>query len=251
MAAVYKNPSPGRVSSVSRTGSLLRDSSVEQSSTTHFKTKSDREVTSARLSLRRKVENATPGKLQSQYVSRATNLLPNPIARKAAKLALNNVKKVTATSVNVEVFAWATPFWLGFHLPLAVLSLVLAGATYFIYDYVPEQARQAGWLVEAVYNVASWASGSIKYVTEQILGFSLDPAAMFFAVNTMVFFLGLGVMIIMTLQYFLAGINPFLGKGALFKVPAFIFALFFYMMPFFNIFPWFMLWALAVNLNPE
>lgn len=213
--------------------------------------KSDKNVTSARLSLRRKIENDTTGKLQSKFTRRASNLIPSPIGRKAAKLLLKNTKKVKATSVNVAIFSWATPFWLGLHLPLAVLSLVLAGATYFRYDYLPEQAEQSGIVGKAIYSAASWVGSVFEYAAEQILNLSIDPAAMFFGLNVAVFFLGLGVMIIMTLQYFFAGINPFLGKGALFKVTAFVFALFFYIMPFFNIFPWFMLWAVAVNLNAE
>jgi hypothetical protein len=180
------------------------------------KTKDDEKATPARLSLRRKIEADPTGKLQQRYLNKATNLIPNPVARGAAKFALKNVERVKTAAVTIEIFAWATPLWLGFQMPLAVLSLILF---------------------------------SIISVIDIDLGFAADT--LFSGLFFVVFIIGFVTMISMAFQYVWAGAHCFFGKGALLKFGSFVIGMFFYMMPFLNLFPWFMVWAFFVNRYPE
>lgn len=129
--------------------------------------------------------------------------------------------RIVATRTSVMILSWATPLWFTLQLPLAILALIAFGGAGAAAEILP------AWLVE-------WATGGILYILQ-----------------ISVFFIGLGTLIAMGIIYSLARVNCFFGQGSHIKGPVFCLAVVGYLLPFTNIFPWFILWALAVWRYPK
>ncbi len=130
-------------------------------------------------------------------------------------------KRIAATRVNVSVLSVAAPIWFTLQFPLAILTLITFGGAGSAAEILPD------WLVE-------WATNGVLYVLQ-----------------VSVFFIGLGTLIVMGIIYSLARVNCFFGQGAHIKGPVFCLAVVGYLLPFTNIFPWFILWAWAVWRYPN
>lgn len=199
----------------------------------------------------------------SAVVSNTNNVASRSMRRGPLKPGISispvNIVKdhIKATRVTVMISSWAMPLWFGLQLPLALISTVFFGVTanaIGAIDYVknlaifaPHRAVYAGvnWVSQTVFgmNLDGYLDPSV--VAEQLAGGFLQMLS--FAV----FFIGLGTLFAMMLLYILSGIKCFFGDGATLKICTFIFAVFGYFMPFFNIFPWFIFWALAVWRYPK
>jgi hypothetical protein len=165
--------------------------------------------------------------------------------------------KVKATRVTIMIASWGMPLWFGLQLPLALITTVFFGVTanaVGAIEYVknlsvfaPHRTVYAGvnWVSQNVFGVNLDGYFDPSVVAEQLAGGFLEMLS--FAV----FFIGLGTLFTMIMVYILSGIKCFFGEGAALKISAFIFAVFGYFMPFLNIFPWFIFWALAVWRYPK
>jgi hypothetical protein len=129
--------------------------------------------------------------------------------------------KIVATRTSVMILSWATPLWFTLQLPLAIMALIAFGGADAVSSILPD------WLVE-------WTVGGVFYLLQMS-----------------VFGIGVFTLIIMGGSYVLSGIKGFLGEGAHIKGPVFCLAVVGYLLPFTNIFPWFILWALAVWKYPK
>ena len=128
---------------------------------------------------------------------------------------------VKGTRTFVWILSWALPLWFGLQLPIAILTIVTYGAADTAASFLPN------WLVE-------WAANDLLI----LLQYS-------------VFFIGIGTLIAMGVIYSISGVKCFFGEGAHIKGPLFCLAVVGYILPFVNIFPWFLLWAIAVWRYPK
>jgi hypothetical protein len=172
-------------------------------------------------------------------------------------LDVNPVKLVRATSVSITNLSWGMGLYAAIQLPLAALSIGLLGVTYIMYDVIPDMIRATTG--ETIYKGLSWItdklSGAVSSAVESIFGYNLtellNPAAYFVATYFLVFMIGLATLILCAIIYQISLINCLFGKHAGLKIGTFIFAIFGYMVPILNIFPWFLFWVLVVWRYPE
>lgn len=129
--------------------------------------------------------------------------------------------RIKVTRVSVTSLSWATTLWFTVQLPLAILSLLAFGGADTLAEQLPD------FLVE-------WALNG-----------------MLFILQTSVFAIGVFTLIIIGGSYALSGISCFFGKGSHLKGPLFCLAAVGYLLPFTNIFPWFIFWVLAVWRYPK
>jgi hypothetical protein len=173
--------------------------------------------------------------------------------------AKKNISRIRATSVNLGIMSWGLFSWMVFQLPFAVLSLVLLG----IAGAVETVARSAtpnsddGFFITAGKKVLTVVgdvlSFAIKTVSEIIkLDLSvLNPNTFFMITYFILFAYGVFMLLIMYLIYKIALLNPLFGEGGGFKFGMFLLTFIGYALPFFNLFPWFLVWAAAVWKYPK
>jgi hypothetical protein len=159
---------------------------------------------------------ATSGR-QLRNGSRGTKFMRPEVAGKAAAIK----DRIVATRTNVIILSWATPLWFTLQLPLSILALIAFGGAGAVAEILPS------WLVE-------WTVGGVFYLLQ-----------------VAVFFIGVGTLIVMGIIYTISRVNCLFGEGAHIKGPVFCLAVVGYLLPFTNIFPWFLLWALAVWRYPK
>jgi hypothetical protein len=144
-----------------------------------------------------------------------------PALKNAPGIVKNLKDTVKATRTSVLILSWATPLWFTIQLPMALLTLATFGAVGTAAEYLP------AWLVE-------WTAGNVLILLQVV-----------------VFFIGLATLIAMGIIYSLSGVKAFFGQGAHIKIPVFCLAVVGYLLPFVNVFPWFILWALVVWRYPK
>ena len=154
---------------------------------------------------------------QMRNRGRGTKFMRPVVADKAETVK----DRMAATRASVQILSVATPLWFTLQLPIAIFSLIAFGSAETAAAFLPE------WLVE-------WIANDFLYL---FLG--------------AVFLIGFGTLIFMAITYALSGVSGFLGKGSHIKGPVFCLAVVLYMLPFTNLFPWFILWALAVWRYPK
>ena len=93
------------------------------------------------------------------------------------------------------------------------------------------------------------------WLFEKIFGFSLvtigDPSNWFTATYFLVVIIGWSTLLIAAIIYLFFMVNPFFGKGAMWKIGGFLIAMFGYLIPGLNILPWFAVYTGAVLIKPE
>lgn len=171
----------------------------------------------------------------------------------AAKTAGGIKNKLKITRTSVFILSWATPLWFTFQLPLAIISLIFLGVA----GSIPA-ASEFLKVVQIVMNqnAAVWLAN--KVLGSGVTGY-VDPAliseqitnGMLWVLLFATGFIGLGTLFAMSLMYTFSGAKCLFGEASHLKVSAFIFAVFGSLMPVFNLFPWFILWALAVWRYPK
>lgn len=170
----------------------------------------------------------------------ANTKLSAPVAVAEALLV-----KARATQINLGALAWASYVWLAIQVPFAILVMVTLGAVAAIDELTQ---GEGGWV--------AWIAGKVVKATQAVInlfGFDLSKMAfdLFLASQVIILTLGLICIFALYMQYKLAGLNPFFGKGASFKIGMFLLALFGYSMPVLNLLPFVFLWMLAVWMYPR
>lgn len=193
------------------------------------------------------------------------DLSPQPVRLKRPSLVNQSVDTVSEMTASVEDAAaavrakglsaanraWGLTLYTTIQLPLAVLSLVFFGFVYAAEIIKQSTEDKYGNLFSEVFNMFG---GFINDISKKVLGFDFaqfDPANLFLATLFMVMLVGFSTMLIMGITYQLGLVNCLFGRGATIKITTFIFALFGYMVPLLNLFPWFIIWVWAVNRYPK
>lgn len=184
--------------------------------------------------------------------------------RKVLKLKRAVRKKARVTAVNIWLWAWGGWFWFWFQLPFAIFSLVFMAITQVVYSYFNSTAQLSTtdptlWqqmknaIGTALTDAAALLLMGANWVSNQF-GFdlyALQPANFFLLTHTIVFFLGIGTLILCYIQYKIAFMNPLGGKKGTMKMAALLMALIGYSVPILNLFPWFYIWTFVVWFYPE
>lgn len=214
------------------------------------------------------------GKPDSEAIDKALTLarrIPGPIGKVAkygggaVEVLLERKKVVRA---NIPIFSAGFSLWLSIQLPLAFLSLAFLGVAYVLNDVIPKAIE--GGLKGAVGDTAGkvlfsiggtilqyigTAAEAVDGLFQQFFGFSLiaigDPNNWFIATYFLVVIIGWSTLLIAVIIYTFFTVNPFFGKGWAWKIGGFLIALFGYIIPGLNIFPWFALYAGAALIKPE
>jgi hypothetical protein len=181
----------------------------------------------------------------------------NTRGQKALKPAYNAVAKVTGhaenklqrlkiTRVNAMIMWPSLTFWFFFQLPLAVLNLIAFGFSAYLMDLVSpgKNGTFIGKALELIFT-------NLAELALQFLDINFNPADLYYITAGAVFILGIAVMILISIVYTLSSVRFLFGSGATVKITTFIFAIFCYLVPFFNIFPWHLLWMAAVYRYPK
>ncbi len=167
--------------------------------------------------------------------------------KKKASVAKKAIAHARATTVNVSVFAWATPLWLGVQVPAAILSLI----TFAIAGTVNAFLSSSNILVSA----AAWVAERVVDGVGMLFGFDINLIQMsdglFLITYSFVLALGLFTLMIIHLQYTLALLRPLSGEHSGLKIGMFLLAIVGYSMPLLNLFPWALLWMAAVWKYPK
>ena len=174
-------------------------------------------------------------------------------------LALAYIK---VTRLNISIISWAGWAWINLQLPMALLSIVLMGAIYAVVDAIPAMVRNVVGegtfkVLDAVFTTLASA---VAAVAQRLLGIDLASigdnagdilAGGFIAVHFVILAIGLLTLMSCYFLYTIKFIRCLSGKGSTGKMLAFLVAIIGYSLPFFNIFPWFIFWVIAVWRYPK
>jgi hypothetical protein len=168
-----------------------------------------------------------------------------------------------AFRLNMFIWSWGTFSWKFFQLPFALLSLAFLMAAVLVDEITKlvKPENDDGWIVSAlkttvgaVGDFASWVVGGVGKVLEGVFGFDptlVDFAGFFVALWLLVMVFGIFVLFIIYLIYTISFLRPLSGDGAGAKYGTLLIALIGYSIPVLNLFPWFILWTLAVLRHPK
>ena len=168
-------------------------------------------------------------------------------------LAGDLINRALVTETSFILVSSGTFFWITFQLPLAIISLsafAIATALEEAKQYFESTmlGRAASWVGGAVYD-------SFNSVLNALWGSDLNtfsPTTLFMLTDGVVMLMGWLTLLIIGFVYLLQGIPCVFGeKGAGIKIAALLLAMIGYALPVLNLFPWFILWVLAVWLYPE
>src|SRR5690606_35463968 len=111
-------------------------------------------------------------------------------------LDVNALKFARASTISITNLSWGLTLWAAIELPIAVISIVLFGVTYIMYDVVPDLVAEytgetiagaIGWITEKI-------SSTVNWVVESVFGFNmlelLNPANYFMMTHMVVFMIG-------------------------------------------------------------
>ena len=173
-------------------------------------------------------------------------------ARKSAFRKLRRIlKKIQVTRVNISILYWATPLYLTVQLPFAIMGIIaftLAGTFSNLFT---------------VKDGSSWYEKLFAEIGEKLFetlnrilgGAGLDLAQM--SGNILMLFMGVvfatGLISLMAafLIYTLNFISALSGEHAGLKMGLFLLAIIGYFIPLVNLFPWILLWMIAVWKYPK
>ncbi len=210
------------------------------------------------------------GKAGSEPVEKVLKLakrLPGPVgnvAKYGGGAALILLEREKVIRANIPIFGMGFSLWVGIQLPLAFLSLAFLGLAYTVKAIEATVEASAKAVVgETItnfigtiydYTIGAGIRGTDK-IFELIFGFSLsaigDPSNWFVGTYFLVVIIGWSTLLIAAIIYLFFMVNPFFGKGAMWKIGGFLIAAFGYLIPGLNILPWFAVYAGAVLIKPE
>jgi hypothetical protein len=223
-------------------------------------TLSQNNTRNAQTETRKRISAASRGARTIRGVSSDTGMRPSlrqpSIKKLLPNIPLVEVNPVTlarASTLSATHLTWGLGLWSVIQVPLAVISFIFLGITYVAEDVVKKTAKEV--LGGTVYSIGSSITSSLSEAVGWVIGVDLaeiaNPANYFMGGQAVVFILGLATLLIIGISYQLSFINCLYGKHAGLKIGTFILALFGYMIPIFNIIPWFIFWVLVVWRYPE
>lgn len=199
----------------------------------------------------------------SAQPTKAKELINNPLA----KNALSNVNKLKekaarAKASRLNMWIWSTGLasWAFFQLPFAFVSTIFFGLAIGLsgaIETLTTVKADDGWLASSAKTVAGWAVDLLSTaasLVKSVTGFdfnTVNPINFAVAINGLIFFYGLFVLLVIYFVYKMSFMNPLFGRGAGLKSGFFIMALVGYFLPLLNLFPWFFPWTIAVWFKPK
>lgn len=168
------------------------------------------------------------------------------IANVVVKKADDRIQRLKITRINGMLFWPLVGFWGTFQLPLAVVSLITFAFAGFIESVTTPQAG-GGFVSNLIRNGVD----TLLDAAALILKINFGPADIYYLTAAAVFFIGAGLMILISIIYTLSSVRFFSGQAAALKISTYVLAFFCYLIPFFNIFPWHLLWMAVVWRYPK
>lgn len=180
-----------------------------------------------------------------------------PLVKRKNKTSIKKMAlaRIQVTTANVWIGSWAMFWYLGFQLPLAVVSAAGLGMTYavdlYITKFTAESDGSGGIFYTLGELILNSISAVIKYAAKLLFGIDYDPMLLFITPFALVFLLGLFQLILTWFIYKLNRINSLSGKAG--GIKAFMFALagVGYAIPILNLFPLIFLWMIVVWIHPK
>lgn len=211
-------------------------------------------------------ENRAPDKTNKAKVTYATSpntsqvprisqtRIPRIKRKKKVSTAKYVARKTRATAANAWITAWASWWYLGFQLPVAVVGNFALGV-WFAAGYIVTQFKETKTgetitfvLGESKFNTI--AEGVADYILKTF-GLNFDPEILFIIPFALTFLLGLFQLICCGFTYVAMGLKPLSGKGAWLKLFTFLFVMIGYGIPILNLFPLVYLWSMTVWAYPR
>jgi F0F1-type ATP synthase assembly protein I len=215
---------------------------------------------------------ATVERRSDTFVARQyTKVKERSKQKKTTKTVLAQTR---ASAVNVGIMTWLVPSYIFVQLPFAVINITFFGIAAFTQNVIDSVSKAAdgsiiaktfvfvlsgigGFLAKAFKVFSDGVkdltgidiAGIVDGMVEGLQVFA--PTNMYMATLGFMLLYALLVLLSMGLLYKLNRINPLWGDGSMVKISAFLGCLIGYILPFFNLFPWAVFWAVAVWKNPK
>lgn len=191
-------------------------------------------------------EELAPPVPRSQTARAMQDVLKARLAKKAASTLATTSRRVRASAINAEAFAWQVPLWLFVQVPFAILGIITLGLVATIdNEAAANQLTGLDWL-------ANKALGAVSALAS-MFGFDFMEIAMNIYLLSTVIILGLGMFSIafLFLQYKVGFLEPLGGQGSGLKYGLLLLAVIGYSVPIANLFPFIFLWMAAVWYYPR
>lgn len=204
--------------------------------------------------------------VQGEYTEtppQRTDMVSRGVKTKQRRIKLRNkvnkgaaLSRTRASAANTIILAWAAPLWISFQVPLAVINMIFLGLMAVVSEMLSANPDD-GMVTSVLKAIFGGVVGGLSWIADKIndlTGWDLSVVnpGNFWAVTEMIMF-GYMVFVIflMYIQYKLFFLEPIWGKGGGMKFGALLFMAFGYLVPVFNLFPWFLVWSGAVWLSPK
>ncbi len=181
---------------------------------------------------------------------RPVRRLANETVRRLATTALTTTAasvalRARASAVNLSAVSWGTTVWLFVQLPFAILGMIGFGVTAAVDGLLSGEGGFLAWVGKKVVQGIDLVAG--------LFGTGLADAAigLFFLSQMVILAVFILSALALTVQYLLAGMRPLSGAGAGFKIGALLLCCVGYQIPLLNMFPFIIIWMIAVWLFPR
>jgi hypothetical protein len=182
--------------------------------------------------------------LRSRVKNKINQLEENEILSKG----LDKAHKTKTLAVNRSITYWASYLWVYVQLPFAIFGAILFGVMGGL-SSLGKSISEDNFLFKIVGKIVEKSADFLK----NIIGFGLDDIAGAFYFITYMVVLAIGLITLLSafIQHTLALNHPLSGRGAGFKIGAFLLALIGYSIPLLNLFPWVLIWLFAISKYPR
>jgi len=157
------------------------------------------------------------------------------------------VARARVTGMNVWLMGWGLWLWGSVQVPFALISILMFGIAAMF--YATESWLQSTWAGRQVTTIATGLMDALKVFGIDLSVF--DPYGLAFVAGLAVLAIGLFTIMSAIFAYSLGFINCFGGRGSTAKTAALLLCFLGYGLPVVNLFPWFVLYLLAVSRYPK
>jgi hypothetical protein len=170
--------------------------------------------------------------------------------------------EIKSARVSVQILMFGMWMYI-FQLILAIASIVFLSFAYMVSEGIDIILRNTvgdgivyrgiSVVISAFSNAAQAASHILsRIVGVDILAMGYDTLmGLFVALGLIIFLIGLTILLVGSVMYLFSGINCFTGRATVGKICGILAILVGYLLPFFNLFPWFIFWVLIVWRYPK
>lgn len=198
-------------------------------------------------------DNQYDGRLTTARYTKREQLMPqNNLARQAqSQRKLNKARLLLArnraTMINYSIFVWSGGTWMTVQLPFALLNLVAFGITLGVNALFQSSNK--------IVSAAAWLADKVVSGVGSLLGFDINLVQMaddlFLLTYILIFSVGVFTLFTIFLQYTLANLRPLSGQQSGLKLGMLLLAIIGYSVPLLNMFPWAIVWMVAVWKYPK